>query len=126
MPGLGLGTRLERTRKGGTAVFPRPSNLVIVTSGTTNDRTIDLSWIAPTVRTPDDYLVQLSTDGVAWSNDQTITHPTVEASYTGLADGVYYVRVRANYSSGSSGWLSSGSIILSGGLLPVINWGFFF
>jgi hypothetical protein len=99
---------------------------VIVTGGTLDDRTITASWTSPVDPVPTGYTVQLSTNGVTWGDTQSIAAPTTTAEYTGLADGAYYLRVRAVYSKGVSGWLTSGVILVAGAaLLPVINWGWF-
>ena len=64
------------------------------------------------------YTVEISSDGGAtWGNTQLVSHPTTTYSYNGLADGSYQVRVRANYTGGSSSWLSSDLILISSGFL---------
>lgn len=95
-----------------TGGFNRPANVTTQVSGSSGNWSILVDWDAPTVDVaPASYLVELSVDNVNWGSSQIVTHPTTQYTYTALTGNVYYVRVRANYSLSSSGFVTVGPIV---------------
>ncbi len=101
-----------------------PTNLTTNLTGSTGNWSIQVSWNAPGTGTVVNYTVQLSSDGgSSWGSTQTVTPPTTTYTYTALANGSYLVRVRANFASSSSAYVTSSSIVAGAGVIPVLIWG---
>jgi predicted phage tail protein len=119
MPSLSLGQGLNKiTAMGGVALSP-VSSISISTSGSTNNRTITATWDAPIEGTPINYQVEISSNGGPFTDTQTVGGLTYD--FTGLADGVYLVRVRAVYSDGNSSWVVSDEASTGLWLIPVMQ-----
>jgi predicted phage tail protein len=93
-----------------------PSSLVVSATGSS----VSLSWRGPTTgSTPSTYVVEAgATPGAANLANVTTGSTSTSFSATGVGAGVYYVRVKARNSVGTSGASNEATLIVGGGSGP--------
>jgi len=101
-----------------SSLYEAPANFSFTTGGTTGNQSIQFNWQNPSTP-PTSHTLEISTDGINWTNAVVVNYPTNTYTYTGLNQPFYYGRIRANYPQGNSRWITS-DIIVFISMLPLI------